>query len=551
MLQNLYIKNYALIKELKVDFSENLNIITGETGAGKSILLGALGLVMGKRADSKVLLSESEKCIVEANFDISNYDLSAILEESEVEYQSMMNVRREISGSSKSRAYINDSLVTLDILETIAENLIDIHQQFDMLEITKEKFQLDVLDALAQHDEALLSYRTDFKQYKSLQSKLAALKNDQNSIEKDLEYNKFLLDEISDAQIKAEEYEQLNSELTLLTSIEDINAVSAQILEGTIRGEYSILPTLSTLIKATNALSNKDPRFIAINQRLINTKEEVNDIVREVESIYEDNEYDQNRINFVQDRIAVLHRLLRKHNINSTSELLQLKDSLEDKVKGMSNIDDQIIKLEKDITLLEKNLFAEAEGLSKKRNSVTAGFCASVETILHDLGMQNAKFQIKFDKSTLLTPSGIDTVSYMFSANKGLPLQTIKNAASGGEISRLSLAISSLVAGAMSMPTMIFDEIDTGVSGDVALKMGAILKKLSLNHQVIAITHSPQISSKADQHFFVYKADEGDKTVTKMKLLDNEERTMEIAKMLSGNSPTEAAIANAKDLLSI
>jgi DNA repair protein RecN (Recombination protein N) len=550
MLQNLYIKNYALIRELDINFSEKLNIITGETGAGKSILLGALGLIMGNRADTKVLLHENDKCIVEANFNIAYYDLKDLHEEHDLEYQDLMNIRREISTTGKSRAYINDTLVTLDVLESFADLLIDIHLQFDLLEITKEKFQLDVIDALANQDVLLKTYKSQYKIYKSKSADLSKMKADQGQKNKDLEYNKFLLDEITIIKPEDEEYENLSSELEILTSTEDIKATCAQIAQGLDQGEFSVISVFTDLVRSSNSLASKDKRFAQITSRFTNLLEETKDLSNEVERINDETEYDQKRINFVQERIGLIHRLLKKHGLSSSEELLALQNTLSQAVATLSTMDLQIENLEKEVLGLEKELFSLAEKISKSRKSKVAEFCKSVKSILADLGMENAQFEINFETATNLTLRGIDVVTYLFSANKGMKLQGLKNAASGGEISRLSLVIKSLVAGAMALPTMIFDEIDTGVSGDVALKMGAILKTLSKKHQIISITHSPQVASKADLHLFVFKTEEENKTISNIKLLTYDEQIVEIAKMLSGNNPSEAAISNARDLIS-
>jgi DNA repair protein RecN (Recombination protein N) len=549
MIKNIHIKNYALIDEVNIDFSDNLNIITGETGAGKSILLGALGLIMGKRADTKVLFDQDQKCVVEAIFDVKAYQLKGFFEENDIDYSDELLIRREIVTSGKSRAFINDSPVTLDTLTQLTDELVDLHQQFDSLELNTEKFQREVLDALAANHPLLEQYKSIYIQYKSTTKELDLLQKQKAERAKELEFNVFLLTEINEVKLQEDEYEDLVKELDLLTSTEDIKAVSAKISAILDQNEHSVVPLIAELSREVRNISNKDPRFGVMVEKLDSIKAELRDLTREADDIFETTEYDEKRIVFVQDRIAVIHKLLKKHGLSSTEELLQLQDELAEKVKDLDTTEERILKLEKRIMGLTLELDKAAMEIREKRIGQSSNLRMDIINVLSELGMPNANFEVSITETDQFLPHGKDQIRFLFSANKGGKLMTIKEAASGGEMSRLILVIKSLVAGAMALPTMIFDEVDSGVSGEIAHKMGMILQKLAQKHQIISITHSPQIAAKASQHYFVYKSEGQDKTYTAIKILNQEERVEEIAKMLSGNPPSRAAVENAKELM--
>ena len=551
MIKNIHIKNYALIDEVTVDFSNNLNIITGETGAGKSILLGALGLIMGNRADTKVLFDQDQKCIVEAIFEISAYALQGFFDENDIDYTEELIIRREIIPSGKSRAFINDSPVTLDVLTQLTDELVDLHQQFDALELNTEKFQRDVLDTLAKNNLLINEYKIVYNQYKKSTKELEVLQKQKSERAKELEFNLFLLNEIKEAKIQNDEFEDLTKELDILTSTEDIKAVSAKISAVLDQNEMSIIPLMSDLAREVRSISGKDDRFVEIVDKLDTIKSELRDLTREADDIFENTEYDAKRVTFVQDRIGVIHKLLKKHSLATTKEILELQEELSEKVRDLDNTEEKILELEKQISVLANDLDKQANQISKNRSQIAGQFRLDVLAILADLGMPNANFEAALTESDQFLPHGKDQIRFLFSANKGGKLMTIKEAASGGEMSRLILVIKSLVAGAMSLPTMIFDEVDSGVSGEIAHKMGLILQKLAQKHQIISITHSPQIAAKANRHYFVYKSEMQDKTFTAIKSLSTDERVDEIAKMLSGNPPSQTAIANAKELMGI
>ncbi len=549
MIKSIHIKNYALIDEVKINFSQNLNIITGETGAGKSILLGALSLIMGNRADTKVLFNQDEKCVVEANFNIKSYHLEPYFEANDIDYDDELIIRREIIASGKSRAFINDSPVTLEVLKQLTDELVDLHQQFDSLELNTEKFQREVLDTLAGNASLLISYKEIFTQYKKNTKELETLEKQKFEKAKELEFNQFQLKEISDLKLVEHEYEDLEKELNILTSTEDIKAISAKITNVLDQNEQSIIPLLTEISREARSLSGKDERFQVLEEKLESIKAELKELAREADDIFESTEYDAKRVSFVQDRIAVIHKLLKKHGLTSTEALLTLKDEFAAKVKDLDSTEDKINALHQLILDQEKELNQLSTKIRTNRLKVAEQFKINILRILGDLGMQNANFEASITETFQYLPHGKDQIVYLFSANKGGKLLPIKDAASGGEMSRLILVIKSLVAGAMALPTMIFDEIDTGVSGEIAHKMGLILHQLAQKHQIISITHSPQIAAKANQHYFVYKSDIHDKTYTAIKVLSHEERIIELAKMLSGNPPSQAAIANARELM--
>lgn len=549
MIDSLHIKNYALINEINIDFSKGLNIITGETGAGKSILLGALGLIMGKRADTKVLFDLNEKCIVEARFDIKPYDLISYFKENDLEYFDELIIRREIAQSGKSRAFINDSPATLDILQELSGRLVDLHQQFDMLDIHKPSFQMEIIDALAVNEEIIGRYSNLHKEFKVKESILKQLIKDAASQAQELEFTKFQYNELAAIKIEADEYEDLGVELDLLTSTEDIKQTSSAIFRALDEGEKSVIAILQDLNRKTGHILNKDKRFELLDTRLTAAAEELRDISAESEDIFENTEYDARRVEFIQERLGTLHRAFKKYNVGSSQELIDRLDSLESKVTKILGSDEEVNVLTNECKELRENLLKIAQEVTSSREKVVPTFQQNVTTVLDELSIKNASFEVKVTKRQDFGESGCDIIEYFFAANKGGKLQPLKDVASGGEISRLTLAIKSIVAKAIHLPTMIFDEIDMGISGDVAAKMGIILQELSKNHQIISITHSPQIASKANKHFFVYKQDVDNKTRSAIKTLDKSGKIYEIAKMLSTDPPSDAALLNAKELI--
>lgn len=548
MLQGLFIKNYAIIEKVQVDFDKGLNVITGETGAGKSILLGALGLIMGKRADTKLLFDRTQKCVVEGTFKIP-VSYKEFFEKNDIDYETETHIRREITPAGKSRAFINDTPTTLPVIKTLTATLVDLHQQFDTLDIHNVSFQMNIIDALAEHKKEVAEYREEYSFYhhnKKRLSQLLGLKADQA---KELDFLTFQLDELEEAELMMEEDVQAEEELKSLAHAEDIQRVLGGTHRYLTEDENAIVAQLKNISLEINAISKFSQEVEQLQSKLDSFIYEMEDLAGEMEILAEKTTYNPERIQELRERLDLIYRLQNKHQVSSVKELLVIQTDLQDKLKSQDDLDEEIDKLEKIIAKQEQILSKEAQLISKKRKGVVPTFEKKIKAQLGLLNMPHAVLKAEFTKSEELTADGIDRVEFLFSANKGSELEAIKDVASGGELSRLTLCIKSLVAGALSMPTMIFDEIDTGVSGDVALKMGSILKNLSAGHQIITITHTPQIAVQGDQHFFVYKDHEGEKTTTSVNPLAKKERVVEIATMLSGNPPSKSALKNAKELL--
>lgn len=549
MIERLYIKNYAIIDELEIIFSKQLTIITGETGAGKSILLGALGLIMGKRADSKVLYQTENKCVVEAHFQVGSYNLKSFFEANDIDYDAEVIIRRELTPSGKSRAFINDTPVNLQQLKRLSENLIDLHQQFDTLDIHNVSFQMRMIDALAGNREALSLYQDQFKTYQKSKKLLESLVNQNNLAMNEMDFLHFQLDEFTKVGLQANEQVKLEEDQQTLSSAEEIKQRLAEAYHVLSEDEMAIVSKLRTL---SNAIGN----YAAINSNIreIHTRFEgiivdLQDMADEMNQLDESIEYDPERLMEISSRLDLIFKLQSKHHVQSIEELLVIQGQIEEKINAFSDLSDQIEALEISVNNQEKKLLKLAKKLSEKRKKVIPGFEKKVHDLLEQLSMQHAQLKVDVEDLNELNSTGKDRIRFLFAANKGGRLEAIKDVASGGEISRLTLCTKSLVASAIPLPTLIFDEIDSGVSGDVALKMGQILHGLAKQHQVVSITHTPQIAAKADQHYFVYKKAGKDRTTTHIKDLNKEERIVEIATMLSGNPPSQSAVDNAQELL--
>jgi len=549
MIRSLQIRNYAIIEELEMDFSRGLTIVTGETGAGKSILLGALGLIMGKRADIKSLYNLEDKCVVEAQFDVSRYGLKGFFAENDLDYEDNMFIRREITPSGKSRAFVNDTPVTLNILQDLSSTLVDLHQQFENLDIHQVSFQLRLLDALAENKGRLDEYRRGFTQYQANRRRLSELIRRNQSAAKELDFLNFQLEEFKAAALKAGEQEAMEEELTRLANAEDIKKTLAGAFQQLSESEVSVIGQLEEVAQALKGIRKFDPRLEQFFERFDSVLVELNDLSQEFEGIAEETEHDPERIMQVQQRLDMIYRLQNKHQVSSIGDLLEIQDNLQKQLDDIGDLSNEIAALEQEARRQEENLREQAEELSRRRHAVVGGFEHKVEQMLAQLAMEHARIKVEFTRLEELGPTGFDEVNFLFAANMGSRLQLIKDVASGGELSRLTLVVKSLVANAIPLPTLIFDEIDTGISGDVALKMGNILRRLSNEHQVISITHSPQIASKADVHYFVFKRIKEGRTITEVRGLELEERIQAIATMLSQSPPSDSAIANARELL--
>lgn len=551
MLRKLEIQNYAIIDKLEIDFPTGLTIITGETGAGKSILLGALGLIMGKRADTKVLFDQDRKCFVEAIFSIADYQLHDYFTEEGLGYDDELIIRREIAPGGKSRAYINDSPVTLDILTTLTESLIDIHQQFDTLDIQKPVFQLRIIDALAGNKNVSDQYSNLHKDYRQTIQKLELLKEKNRNAQQEIEFLNFQIAEFDQADLKPNEQDELEMQLQKLTSAEDIIKNCSAIVLAVEEGENAILGQLQFVSNQFSYIKNLDKTFSDIYDRLLSVREELMDIAKDASRITDATEYDAAAIENATARLNIINRLQKKHGVITMDALLKTQSEIKEKLNKFGDLSSDIENLELDIHQKEITLKSLADKLGEARRKVIPSLEKDVHNLLSGLGMNHAQIKVHMGTLPSFSNSGLDDISILFAPNKGSEFLPLKDTASGGEMSRLTLIIKSLVAGALTLPTLIFDEIDAGVSGDIAGKMGEILNNLAQKHQIIAITHSPQIAAKAMSHYWVYKNDTESRTVTAMRQLDQGERVHEIAKMLSGNPPTEAAKANARELIGL
>lgn len=550
MIQRLSIKNYAIIEQLEMEFSEGLTIITGETGAGKSILLGALGLIMGKRADTKTLYEEDQKCIIEGTFDIAKYNLQFFFENQELDHDTELIVRREISPSGKSRAFVNDTPVNLKVLQNLSAELIDLHQQFDTLDLNEVSFQLKMLDALAENKPLLQKYQKAYRLYQRDKKQLADLEEQNRNAAKEAEFIAFQLNELEEATLELGEQDLLEEEQNRLNNAEGIKKALGTAYMTLVEQEQSVIGQLEEVNVQMHPYREVDGKLAQLNERLDAVTAELEDLSRELEDVAEGIEYNPQRIEEIQSRLDQIYRLQKKHFVNDVEGLLKVQQELKSQTASLEDLEEQIQALKKSIDAQEGKLIELAKKLSERRKSVVKSFENKVRDRLSLLAMEHARMEVSFQVLKDFGPSGWDEVHFLFAANKGSKLQEIKDVASGGELSRLALVTKSLVASAIPLPTLIFDEIDTGISGDVALKMGNILRTLSDEHQVVCITHSPQIASKADSHFFVYKKVKTDRTITKVKSLEpGEPRVHAIATMLSQDPPSTSALENAKDLI--
>lgn len=548
MLYRLIIQNYAIIDHLEIDFAGNLNVITGETGAGKSILLGALSLILGERADPGVLFDKSRKCVIEGMFKVKKQQVQAFFEEHELDMEDLVILRREISAAGKSRAFINDTPVNLSQLSALTQLLVDLHQQFDTLELEKSDFQREVIDALAGHAEQVSAYTRRFHEYAQLQKELKDLLQQRDQANKESDYNKFLLDELLEADLKDNEIESLEAEQQLLSHSEEIKGTLSRIHFQLKEDEHPVLQQLRQLQASLQSLSAFHKEVPVLAERMQSSYLELQDIAVEVERLNDGLQFDAERMEQVNDRLAQAYKLLKKHGVQQTTELLQIRDRLQADLDGVLNLDDRITALEKQIVALETELNEAAVKITQQRQAQVKPFEEKVNALLAQVGMPNARIKVDI-RQVPLHAHGQDAIEFLFDANKSNQFAPIRKVASGGELSRLMLCIKSLVARSVALPTLIFDEIDTGISGEAAKQVGIIMKELARGHQVICITHQPQLAGKADAHYFVYKQMEGEKVNTHVRLLTQEERITAIAKMLGGEKPTAAAIENAREMV--
>lgn len=549
MLTQLSIQNFALIDSLQVEFDKGLSIITGETGAGKSILLGGLALILGKRADLSSLKNKDRKCVIEAEFAIKKYKLKHFFKENDLDYDPDTIVRREILPSGKSRAFVNDVPVRLGVLQALGDQLIDIHSQHQTLQLTDNQFQFQVIDILANVSEEVHAYQEILKQFQFTRKELKKIITEKNALEKEHDYNMFLLKELEEAKLEGLILSDLEAQYERLNNAEDIKtnlSASEQLLSDE---QVGVLNLLSELQGASGKLADISPEFKHLAERIKSSYIELDDIYNEIVNLQGEVTFDPEVFDVISGKLQKIFDLQKKHNVLSVEELLSIQTELSEKASVSENIDELIQTKEKQLEDLSKQLKQIAKTIHTKRSKGIPTLVQQLESMLATLGMPNARFNINVQLSDQFHANGMDDLQFLFAANKGGNFNELKKAASGGELSRVMLCIKAILSTCMQLPTIMFDEIDTGVSGEVANKMANIMQKMSKSMQVFAITHLPQIAAKGEQHFKVYKQDINEVTTTQLKELQAEERIQEIAQMLSGATISDSAMANAKELL--
>ena len=549
MLKSLSIKNYLLIDELSVSFNNGFTVITGETGAGKSILVGGISLILGKRADLSVNRDKSQKCIIEGVFDIGSYNLKSVFDKQELDYDTETILRREISTSGKSRAFINDSPVNLGQLSAIGSKIIDIHSQYQNLEILEDDFQFNILDIISNNNNNVSEYENLLHSYKTKKRDLDLLVDERKNLIQSIDYNRFILDEIDSSNVLNENLEDLENIQSSLSNFEEVSSelnFSSQLINNE---DLGISSNLLKLKNSITKISENSEKYKSILDRIISLKIETDDIAFEIDTILNSLEQNPEKLNTVIAKIDSINSLFRKHSISTIEDLVEFRDKLALKVESTENIDQKISFLEKECFSLKDELKGVAQKIHKNRLLVIPDFISRIENVLTDLGMKNSKFKIDLIPSDKFYKKGMDEIEFLFKANKGYEFKKIKEAASGGEMSRIMLAIKSIMANYNQLPSIIFDEIDTGVSGEISKKMGIIMKNLGSKLQTFSITHLPQIAAMGESHFKIYKSDEEGITKTMMLKLNENDRIVEIAKMLEGNNASESAFIHAKQLL--
>jgi DNA repair protein RecN (Recombination protein N) len=549
MLQHLHIQNYAIIDDLKIEFSDRLNIITGETGAGKSILMGALGLILGDRADTNVLLNREKKCCIEGVFSKATAPgIADFLQRNDLENEPELLLRREIASNGKSRAFINDTPVSLQQIRELAGLLVDLHRQFDTLALGEAEFQQEVLDALTRQPELLQNYRTVYYQWASYKKELDQLIASEAQAAKERDYQQYLLDELTALALKPMELENIDQELTVLNNAGNIQQTIDRISFLLRDAETPLLPQLKQSTQLLQSYASLLPALASLSERLQSVHIELGDIADELQKIKDQCQVDESRTDFINQRLADGYKLYKKHGVKTTNELLEIQHALSTTLANAEKKVEQRVALEKSTEENRQALVKLAERLSAERKKVALPFEKEVKRLLTRVGMPNASIQVQI-KESKANETGADQIDFLFDANQSGRMEPLKKVASGGELSRLMLCIKSLVADSIELPTLIFDEIDTGISGEAARQVGMIMKEMTATRQLICITHQPQIAGKADAHFWVYKEASGSTIHTGIRRLNEEERVKAIASMLSGEEPTAAALANARELI--
>jgi DNA repair protein RecN (Recombination protein N) len=548
MLKHLTIKNYALIKHLELEPSAHLNVITGETGAGKSIMLGALGLLMGNRADTKVLWDEQEKCVTEGVFSIKDRKLKSIFKAEDLDYDDHTVIRREISPGGKSRAFINDTPVTLEVMKKIGSLLMDVHSQHETLQLANQTFQLKLIDAYAENQVLAEEYSTLWSVFLKARKEYENLLADADTLRQESDYVRFQLEELTNANLEDDEQEKLESELKVMEHAEEIKTRFQQTLDGLSRSEYAALGSLREARQHLNAIASYSPQYATLLQRLEALTIELDDVLNEVEREENNIEFDPERSEFIKERLSTLYRLLKKHRAANVRELIVLQKNLEEKNAITSNLDEALARSKEAFEQADKKVRTVGVKLSDTRKKAFTPLCRQLVKLLQELGIPEANLQVE-STSTEPSPTGMDKIEILFSANKGMTPRPLAQVASGGEFSRLMFCIKYVMAEKTAMPTLVLDEIDSGISGEVSIKLGNMMKAMSAKHQLITITHLPQIAAKGDAHYFVYKDNSAAKTISSIRHLTGEERVEEIAMMIGGAKPSKVARENAQELL--
>ena len=549
MLKQLHISNYALIDELNVSFESGFNVITGETGAGKSILLGALGFALGDRADTNVLYDKDKKCVVEAQFVLTDEAMKPLFEANDLDFETECIFRRELNPQKKSRAFINDTPVALQTMKEMGCLLVDIHSQHDSLLLTDADFQLKLLDEIAQNGEILAAYQTEYSNYNALKRKLNELKDiaTKNTAEND--YLKFQLDELDKANLKEGEYADIEQTLSVMENAEEIKTLLVTANGLLDNSEAAIIGQVNELSSALSRLKHLLPDTESLQERVDNLRVELKDIAYDLRRKEDDTQFDEGQLQSLQERYDLLSRLMMKHHVKEFEELIVLRDNLKEKVNAFENIDEAIVQAEKELSNSKNQLSSLAKTLHDKRCQAAEAFGEKVEALVQQLAMPFAQFQVNVESQDSFGSKGCDEIRFLFSANKGIAVDDLRRVASGGELSRLMLSIKSAVSSYNYIPTLIFDEIDTGVSGEVAAKIGAIMRQMGNALQLISITHLPQVASQAEHHYFIYKDNDSARTQSHICMLNPDERVREIAKMLSNDKVTPEALRAAEVLL--
>tara|TARA_Y100001936_G_scaffold22366_1_gene19825 strand:+ start:800 stop:2419 length:1620 start_codon:yes stop_codon:yes gene_type:complete len=538
-----------LIDDLSVSFNNGFTVITGETGAGKSILVGGISLILGKRADLSVNRDKSKKCIIEGVFDIGSFNLKSVFDENDLDYETETILRREILVSGKSRAFINDSPVNLNQLSIIGSKIIDIHSQHQNIEVLNSEFQFELLDLISTNEENIRTYKKLYEEFKLKSKVLEELIEKKQSLIQSMDYNKYILEEIDNSNILEEDLNDLENLQNSLSNFEEFSKELNQSSQIISDDDIGLISSLSRLKTSIDKISNNSQKFNSISERILSIKIDLEDISSEIDDSLNSLEQNPEKLNTIINKIDKINNLLRKHSLNSVNELSIFRDNLAEKVNTTENIDGEIEHLQKECENLKIKLKSSAVNIHEKRKSVIFDLTSQIENVLSELGMVNSKFKINLSKTTNFYSNGMDLIDFEFLANKGYEFKKIQDSASGGEMSRIMLSIKSIMAKYKQLPSIIFDEIDTGVSGEISKKMGLIMKELGTKIQTFSITHLPQIAAMGESHFMIYKNDTDGYTKTKISRLNDNERIVEIAKMLEGNNASESAYTHAKQLL--